>query len=266
MHPDLEKLKSLQEVDRQIQRLNDEIAALPRRVAAIEDKLAAHKAEVERHKAALKENELSRRKFEHEIEGEQQKISKYRDQSLEVKTNEQYKALMHEIEFAQQSIRAAEDRILQAMLDAEGHEKAIKIAGAELKTESAEVEKEKAEARARTEQDEKELAEWSGQRQQLRGGITSEVLAHYVRVVSVRKTALAEARGQHCLACNVMLRPQKYDEIRSNQHIMTCDSCSRILFYEPANEPAPAAEKSKKKKKPQPAETHETEVAAPSEV
>jgi predicted nucleic acid-binding Zn-ribbon protein len=266
MHPDLEKLKSLQEVDRQIQRLNEEIGALPRRVAAIEGKLAAHKAEVERHKNALKENELSRRKFEHEIQGEQQKISKYRDQSLEVKTNEQYKALMHEIEFAQQSIRAAEDRILQAMVDAEGHEKAIKSAEAELKAESAEVEKEKAETRARTEQDEKELAEWSAQRRQLRGGITPETLAHYDRVLTVRKTALAEAREQHCMACNVMLRPQKYDEIRSNQHIMTCDSCNRILYYDPANEPAPPAEKPKKKKKPQPAETQEAEIAAPSEV
>src|SRR5205814_847751 len=208
---------------------------------------------------------LSRRKFEHEIQAEQQKIPKYRDQSLEVKTNEQYKALMHEIEFAQQSIRAAEDRILQAMLDAEGHEKAIKGAEAELKAESAEVEKEKAETRARTEQDEKELGEWSGQRQQLRSGITPEVLANYDRVVTMRKTALAEAREQHCMACNVMLRPQKYDEIRSNQYIMSCDSCSRILFYEPANEPAPA-EKPKKKKKPQPTETQEAEVAAPSEV
>ena len=265
MHPDLEKLKSLQEVDRQMQRLNEEIAALPRRVAAIEDKLAAHQAEVERHKSSLKENELSRRNFEHEIQAEQQKISKYRDQSLEVKTNEQYKALMHEIEFAQQNIRAAEDRILQAMLDAEGHEKAIKAAEVELKAERAEVEKEKAEARARTEQDEKELAEWSAQRRQLRGGITPDVLGHYDRVVAVRKTALAEARGQHCLACNVMLRPQKYDEIRSNLQILTCDSCGRILFYDPANEPAPE-EKPKKKKKPQPAETQEAEIAAPSEV
>ena len=109
------------------------------------------------------------------------------------------------------------------------------------------------------------MAEWSAQRRQLRGGITPEVLGHYDRVVAVRKTALAEARGQHCLACNVMLRPQKYDEIRSNLQILTCDSCGRILFYDPANEPAPE-EKPKKKKKPQPAETQEAEIAAPSEV
>src|SRR5437773_3500636 len=216
MLPDVQNLIDLQLADREVLRLKEEIAALPKRVAAIEEKLAGTKAVLENAKIAVKADEANRRKYETAIKDVQQKISKYRDQSLEVKTNEQYKALMHEIEFAQQNIRAAEDRILQAMLDAEGHEKAIKAAEVDLKAESAEVEKEKAEARARTERDEKELAEWSAQRRQLRGGITPDVLGHYDRVVAVRKTALAEARGQHCLACNVMLRPQKYDEIRSN--------------------------------------------------
>jgi len=249
MHPDLEKLKSLQEVDAEIHRLNDEIAALPRRVAVIEAKLADVKAQAEAHKAAIKDNELNRRKQEHEIQGEQQKISKYREQSLDVKTNDQYKALMHEIGFAEQNIRSAEDRVLQTMVEAERHERELKQTEAEFKTQSADVEKEKAEARQRTQQDEKELAEWQGKRAELRQAITPTVLEHYDRVVGVRKTALAEAIAQKCSACHVMLRPQKYDEIRSNQQILTCDSCSRILFYDPAHEPAPEAPKKKSKRK-----------------
>lgn len=262
MHPDLEKLKSLQEIDREIQRLNDEIATLPKRVALIEAKLASSRAELEKHKAGIKQAESARRNFESEIQSQQQKISKYREQSLEVKTNEQYKALMHEVEFAEKNIREQEEKILQAMLDNEAHEKAQKAAEVELKIETAEIEKEKIEAHTRTEQDQKELAEWNARRSAVRREITPAVLAHYDRVLPARKTALAEALAQKCSACNVMLRPQKYDEIRSNQQIITCDSCSRILFYDPAHEPAPPPPPAAKRKR----KTKATEAAVENEL
>ena len=66
----------------------------------------------------------ARRKLETEIQDHRQKISKYREQSLAVKTNEQYKALLHEIEFTEQQIRASEDKILEGMVDSETREAA----------------------------------------------------------------------------------------------------------------------------------------------
>src|SRR5579859_4582995 len=213
MHPDLERLKSLQDVDREIQRLNDEIATLPRRVADVEAKLAAAKGQIDHEKTKIKQNDAAKRGFESEIQSQQQKISKYREQSLDVKTNEQYKALLHEIEFAEKQIQENEEKILVTMVEAEAHDKNLKSAEAELKTQGALVEKEKIEARARTEEDEKALAEWQTKRQEVRSGVAAQVLEHYDRILPVRKTALAEAMGQKCLGCNVMLRPQKYDEI-----------------------------------------------------
>src|SRR2546430_7924658 len=110
-------------------------------------------------KTAVKADEANRRKYETAIKDVQQKISKYRDQSLEVRTNEQYRALMHEIQFAEQDIRANEDKILELMVAAEAREKSVKAAELELKAEMAEIEKEKTEARERTAEDEKQLAE-----------------------------------------------------------------------------------------------------------
>ncbi|HEY7351987.1 MAG TPA: hypothetical protein VH596_04385, partial [Terriglobales bacterium] len=104
MSPEIEHLISLQRTDREIQRLKAEIAELPRRVAAIEEKLAGTKAGLEKARAAVKGDEAARRKYETAITDLRQKISKYRDQSLDVKTNEQYKALLHEIQFAEQEI------------------------------------------------------------------------------------------------------------------------------------------------------------------
>ena len=87
MNPDLEKLISLQEADREVFRLKEEIAALPRRVAVIEEKLAGTRARLEKAKDALAADQRNRRRLETEIQAQQEKISKYRDQSLAVKTN-----------------------------------------------------------------------------------------------------------------------------------------------------------------------------------
>ena len=248
MNPDLEKLIELERVEREIARLTAEVAALPRRVAAIEAQLADTKGQVEKAKAAIAANLADRKKQEQKIQDEQQKISKYRDQSLSVKTNEQYKALLQEIQFAEKEIRSFEDRILEGMIGNEDLEKRVKAAEAELKAETAEIEKEKAEARAVTAKDEAELKEWNAQRDQLRAGITPQHLAYYDRVAAVRKSALAEARDHKCSACQVMLRPQTYNEVRTNSEIMACDSCQRILYYDPAHEPAPVADDGKHKK------------------
>ena len=153
MLPDVERFIELQQADGHIRRLNDEVAALPKRVALIEEKLAGTKNQLEAAKAAVKADEGNRRKFESAIQDLQGKISKYRDQSLAVKTNDQYKALLHEIQFAEQDIRANEDKILELMVNAEAREKDVKAAEAEMKAEVAEIEKRRpplASARPRT--------------------------------------------------------------------------------------------------------------------
>jgi predicted nucleic acid-binding Zn-ribbon protein len=159
---------------------------------------------------------------------------------LGVKTNQEYKALTTEVEFAQQHIREAEDKILEGMLATESLEKDLKTAEAELKAEAAEIEKEKAEARSRTEVDEKELATWNGKRNTLRAAITPDVLRHYDRVLKLRGSAMAEAVDHHCSVCQVMLRPQLYNDVRTNEQFIICDSCHRILWYDPARD-VPAA-------------------------
>ena len=128
MLPEIENLLRLQEADKEIRRLQDEIAELPKRVAAIEHKLADTKAQLEKAQAAVKADEAARRKYETTITDLRGKISKYRDQSLDVKTNEQYKALLHEIQFAEKEIAANEDKILELMVNADARDKEVKAA------------------------------------------------------------------------------------------------------------------------------------------
>jgi predicted nucleic acid-binding Zn-ribbon protein len=264
MNADLTKLIELEKVDHEMARLSEEVSALPGRVALIEARLAEHKDEIEKAKTAIKNNEASRRKYEADIQAAQQKIVKYRGQSSSVKTNDEYRALMHEVEFAEKEIRDSEDKILELMVLLESEEKALKAAEAQLKVEAVEVEKEKVEARTRTAEDEKLLAEFAAKRTELRSGVNDSALAHYDRVLRARKSVVVEARGQKCMACFVLIRPQTWEEIRTNEQIVTCSSCGRMLFYDPTREPPPAADPPKKKAKKQPVEA-ESETEVPTE-
>src|SRR5258707_2460513 len=224
MSPEIEHLISLQVTDREIRRLQAEIAELPKVVAAIEEKLAGTKAGLEKARAAVKTDEAAKRKYESAITDLRQKISKYRHQSLEGKTNDQYKALLHEIQFAETEIAANEDKILELMLNAEVREKEVKAAEAELKEETAEIEKEKKIAHDRTAEDEKELAEWTAKRNTARSAVDPDMLRNYDRVTKFRGSGLAEASDPKCACCSVELRPQPYEGVRSGK-LICCGAC-----------------------------------------
>ncbi len=234
MTSDLQNLIELQQIDSQIAALRAEIAALPKHVAKIEAKLAGSKAKVEATLAAAKADEGVRRKHESDIQDQQQKISKYRDQSLHVKTNDEYRALMHEIQFAEAAIAKLEDKILEIMVSADTRKESLKKAEAELKADTAENEREKEDVRQRTAADEKELTTLTARRNELRAGVSENVLRHYDHVLRLRGTALAAVyETQMCSGCSVLLRPQVFQEVMTNEQFLTCDTCKRILYFVP---------------------------------
>ena len=240
MNSDVQKLIDLQEVDARISALRAEIAALPKEVAQIEAKLAGSKAAVEKAQNSIKADDTARRKHESDIKDQQEKISKYRDQSLKVKTNQEYKALLSEIEHAEGEIRKLEDKILEIMVAADLRKEGLKQAEGVLKADTAQNEKEKSHAREQTAEDEKQLAELTAQRNQLRIGISDEALVHYDRLLKSRGSALAAVRGdQMCSACRVLLRPQVHQDVMKGDEILICDSCKRILYFVP---PPPSEE------------------------
>src|SRR5689334_24911336 len=150
MPPDLKLLIHLQVLDTRLGELAREIAALPKHVAEIEKKLISHERKLEADRAALGANQKERKKCESDIQMQEQKISKLKDQMLQAKTNEQYRAFQNEIDFCQNEIRKFEDRILELMGESEPLEKNVKAAEVALNAERKEVEAEKNTARERT--------------------------------------------------------------------------------------------------------------------
>src|SRR5215469_6899882 len=150
MLPDLQLVIRLQDIDNRLVDLTREITALPKHITEIEKKLVSHERKLEADRAALSANQKERKKCEGDIQLQEQKISKLKDQVLGAKTNEQYRAFQNEIDFCQKEIRKAEDRILVLMSESEPLDKNVKAAESALKAEKQQVEAEKAQARERT--------------------------------------------------------------------------------------------------------------------
>jgi predicted nucleic acid-binding Zn-ribbon protein len=182
MLQDLALALRLQAHDRKIMVLENEIATLPKHIAEIEKKLESHTRRLEADRAALAANQRDRKKFEGDIQVNQQKISKLRDQTLQAKNNEQYRAFQNEISYAEGEIRKAEDGILDLMEKSEPLDKAVKAAELDLKKEQAQVEAEKKTARDRTAGNQKELADQRTERKAIADQLPPKFYTEYERI------------------------------------------------------------------------------------
>jgi predicted nucleic acid-binding Zn-ribbon protein len=234
MTPDLQAVLKLQTLDTRAAALQKEIESLPKQVAEIEKKLEAHTRKLDVDRNGLAANLKERKSKEDDIKVQEQKISKLRDQMLQAKTNDQYRAFQHEIEYCEKEIRKAEDRILELMGDAEPLEKNVKIAESALKEEKSKVEAEKERAGKRTAEDKQFLQQALEERKLAAATISSQTLAHYERIRKrYHGAAVADATDGRCSACQMKLRPQYFQELRHADKIFFCESCGRILLYNP---------------------------------
>src|ERR1043166_6587542 len=119
MTAEIEQVTRLQSLDLKINELEREIATLPKHIAQIEKALDSHLRRLEADRAALAANAKERKQLEDDAKVEGQKISKLRDQMLQAKTNEQYRAFQHETSFCEQPIRRPEDLFLDLLAEAE---------------------------------------------------------------------------------------------------------------------------------------------------
>jgi predicted nucleic acid-binding Zn-ribbon protein len=239
MHPDLEKMIALQGLDIEARRLAEEMAALPKKVAQLDAEHQTAKKELGAIVEGLAKEETLRRRQELDIKDHQQKAARLRKQMDVVTTTAQVTALEHEIGFAETEVSRLEDAELESMERTEQLE-VKKIATEETVANFA---RRHAEAAASTkaalEREGAQLADIEAKRAALRPQIGENALSMYDRIVKSRGTALSEGVDQKCSACQMMVRPQRWNDLRerSNDEAMfTCESCGRLLYWDPARD------------------------------
>ena len=231
MYSDLKTLIDLQQIDQQVAELTSQIETFPSKIQAIEKELNDFIHAHEERQQHLSANQKERRDMEGEIQLLRQKISKHKDQLYLVKTNEQYRAMLKEIEGEEANIRAIEDRILEKMIESEELQKLVKEAAGRLDSEKTRVAQEKARLEAEATAGKQEREGLMRERQELAAKLDGDVLVHYERVRKGRGgMALAEVRNGKCMGCNVLLRPQLYYDVRAGEGLYECENCARILY------------------------------------
>jgi predicted nucleic acid-binding Zn-ribbon protein len=238
MNPDLERLIRLQRAESDLRRVEAELQEIPQKRALLEADLAEERGRLDHSREAQAQSQKARRQHEADLQDLEAKRSRYKGQLMEVKTNKEYTAMLHEIEGVEREIRGREDQILAEMEKSEAL-----LAEVKAEEEAFKAAEGRARENGRALDDragalETERQRLAAERDAVAATVGAEVLELFQRVARLRGVAVAEARDGMCQVCHVKLRLQMYAEIKRNEEIQQCPACNRILYY--ATPPAAA--------------------------
>ena len=242
MLPDLEHLIALQRIQNSAAATRTRIDELPACIADLDARLGASSGELDRAQQrfdALKTERLAREK---ELAQVQSRLSRFKEQLMDVKTNKEYQAMQVEIAGSEAEVRRLEDGILEQLLEADELQAEVERAERRLADDRAAVEAE----RAGLEREQVELGQRLGQleadRKRQVGLLAPRILSLFETVARHRSVAVVEARDGRCSSCQVRLRPQLFNHVRLNERLIQCESCQRILYFDAsADAPGPGA-------------------------
>ena len=221
------------------------IADAPGRIAALDALLQSATAALATAKQSLADNQTQRRSIDKDLAADQQRLEKYKEQIMAVKTNEQLHAMQHQMKSVEDDIGKQEERVLVNMMAADEINASIKKAEAALKAAQARMTAERGTIESEVKAHQATVAQCNEQRAKIIAAMDNKgAVDTFQRIAKVRGTAVARAEGERCTICQVRLRPAVFAEVRKNDQLVQCDSCNRILYFIPPKAPqAPEAPK-----------------------
>src|SRR5262245_1329885 len=231
MIPALDNLVRLQRAESDLRRAETDLQEVPRLKDELAARLAEERARLDAAREALANSQKGRRQFEGELQELESKRSKYKGQLMDVKTNKEYTAMLHEIEGVEREIRGREDRILEEMEGAGTLGAEVKHEETAFKDVETRHRAELAQLEQRTEALRLERERLGSERDAVAGTLDEETLELFRRVARLRGVAVAEARDSMCQLCHVVLRPQMFMDLKRNEQLIQCPACNRILYY-----------------------------------
>lgn len=234
MHVHIQRLLDLQAADLRLHEIQDRLDGFPKRLAEVEGRVAEASQQVAAAKEAQTESLKDRKKFDMDVEQWKERVKKYRDQSFEVKTNEAYRALQHEIQNAEHEMAEAEDRLLERMVAGEEYDRQIKAAQANQKEVESAADTERRTIQGEYNAARKELAEAEAARARALQAVPEDLVSHYQRIAKRHHgVGLAEIHGESCGQCGVHIRPHVLQKLQrpDTEEIFHCETCTRILYY-----------------------------------
>ncbi len=227
----LEKLIELQKIDVAIAKLDAEARAIPKAIEALEGRLGMAQEAFETAKARSDQVQKERRAKERELEESAQNAKKKQARLFEIKTNEEYSAVLKEIEALKSKCSQLETEVLEHMEAADATTKTVAEAERVFKAAQLEVQADRLEKEAKLAALQKELAGLQGTRKGQASRLDGDLLRMYARLMRSRDVAVVAVADGSCQGCGMTLTPQTHNEVKRNDRMFTCPSCNRILYF-----------------------------------
>lgn len=227
----IESLLRLQDRDQRLAALRRELDHLPTEKSARQARLAQLEKVRDDAKQRGREIEVERKALEVEVQGVQERIQRYKTQQMQTRKNEEYAALAHEIQTADQVISGLEDRELALMEESDTLQPLLAKADQDFASGKEEVARQLAGLEHKGEVLEKELRELTEGRTGLAAGIDEDILERYERLFrSKNGQAVVALEGQICTGCHMAVTAQTIVETKADQGLVSCPQCGRILY------------------------------------
>lgn len=232
MLPALTQLLLLQHHDQRIQTFRRQIDSLPKERDRLKKQILTQQETLQNKKTETQKIETARKKIDLDVQSQQQHIIKLRTQLQQTRKNEEYNALSHEIEQAQNLIFSLEDQELERM---EEYDKALKLWKQEAETIQfleSDIQKQISQIESQLTTVEKELDQKLTERVSLLNGIPEEILARYERLLSTKTNSLAPLEhGNVCGGCHLTVMSQTALDCKLNNKFVNCENCGRFLYW-----------------------------------
>lgn len=230
--PQIEKLLIVQDRDVAVQKIEQELARIPQERSALEGHITAEEANIEAASYALKEKEVERSELDTEIKTKEEAITRFRTQQLEVKKNDEYRALTHQIEQSEQEISDLEERVIELLLEIDETSETFQE---EKATIDARIVEEKNQISLLSEREvnlKASIDEAKAAVETARSVVDENYLSHYDRVkkLSKRPPYVARIEAHKCGGCHLRVS----NEVNGNALVAGephfCDQCARMVY------------------------------------
>lgn len=231
MSTELEKILVIQERDQRISRIQQQLADIPARREQIESALKDQKAAVELAESELQRIQLAIKEQEGEIEDRKSKILRYRQQQMDVKNNDEYRALNNEIFAEESNVKELEEKEIKLMEDLEAHKTVLAERQAVLDADRESIADDIKLLEDRAGNLEEQLKEIQADREAKAAEVNEDWLSAYNRIMGNKKDAAVVAiQGATCTGCFMNVTPQTIHHARQLETITSCEYCGRLVY------------------------------------
>jgi Zn-ribbon protein, possibly nucleic acid-binding len=232
LDPQIEKLLIVQDRDIALQKLKQELARIPREREQLEANIERETANIELARQALQAKEVERKDLDNDVKSKENALVRFKTQQMEVKKNDEYKALTHQIEQTEAHISDLEEKEIGLMLEIDELKEAFAKDKAEI---DARIEAERALIQQLGEKEKNLSAAITAAEAELstaRGPVDELFLGHYDRVSKMVKRApyVVSIEGHKCNGCHLRVSNEVSKVASDHGDPHFCDQCARIVY------------------------------------